>query len=205
MRHIQFAATLAQSGDTVLVRQGIYRELVSPPASGNATRGFITFAGYPGETATIDGTGLPIPGGQSGLFTISDQGYLIVEGFELRNYSTNRRSEVPIGIYVEGAGSNIQLLNNHVHHIATRAPTNPKHCGSDAFGITVYGTRAPAAIYGLVVSGNELDHLKTGCSETLSVDGNVEHFAISSNLVHDDDNIGIGAIGFERVSPDPGL
>jgi hypothetical protein len=203
LRHIQTAAKLARAGDTVLVRQGVYRELVSPPFSGNATRGFITFESYPGETATIDGKGLPIPGGQSGLFTISDQRYLIVEGFELRNYSTNRLSEVPIGIYVEGAGSNIQVINNHVHDIATRAPTNPIQCGSNAFGITADGSRAPAAIDGLVVSGNEIDHLHTGCSETLSVDGNVEHFAITGNRIHDDDNIGIDAIGFEGVSPGP--
>jgi hypothetical protein len=203
LRHIRRAAGLARAGDTVLVRRGVYRELVSPPSSGNATRGFITFASYPGETATIDGTGLPIPDGQAGLFTISDQGYLIVEGFELRNYSTNRLDEVPIGIYVQGAGSNIQLINNHVHDIATRARTTPDACGSDAFGITVDGTRAPAAIDGLVVSGNEIDHLHTGCSETLSVDGNVEHFAITGNRIHDDDNIGIDAIGFEGVAPDP--
>jgi hypothetical protein len=202
-RHIRHAAKLARAGDTVLVRQGVYRELVSPPFSGNATLGFITFASYPGETATIDGTGLPIPGGQSGLFTISDQGYLIVEGFEIRNYSTNRLSEVPIGIYVQGAGRNIELINNHVHDIATRARTTPSQCGSDAFGITVDGTSAPEAIDGLVVSGNEIDHLHTGCSETVSVDGNVEHFAITSNRIHDDDNIGIDAIGFEGVSPDP--
>jgi hypothetical protein len=203
LRHIQTAAKLARAGDTVLVRQGIYRELVSPPSSGNAILGFITFESHPGETATIDGTGLPIPGGQAGLFTVSDQGFLIVEGFELRNYSTNRLSEVPVGIFVQGAGSNIQLINNHVHDIATRARTNPNQCGSDAFGIVALGTRAPAAIDGLVVSGNEIDHLHTGCSETLSVDGNVEHFAITGNRIHDDDNIGIDAIGFEGVSPDP--
>ena len=107
LRHIQTAAKLARAGDTVLVRQGVYRELVGPPASGNAADGFVTFRSYHGETATVDGTGLPIPGGQAGLFTITDQGYLIVEGFELRNYATNLRSQVPIGIYVQGAGSNI--------------------------------------------------------------------------------------------------
>jgi hypothetical protein len=203
LRHILKAAKLARAGDTVLVRQGVYRELVTPPAAGNATDGFITFESYPGETATIDGTGLPIPGGQSGLFTISNRGYLIVEGFEIRNYSTHRLDEVPIGISVQGDGTNIQLVNNHVHDIATRARTNPNQCGSDAFGITVDGTSAPEAIDSLVVSGNEIDHLHTGCSETLSVDGNVQRFAITSNRIHDDDNIGIGAIGFEGVSPDP--
>lgn len=67
----------------------------------------------------------------------------------------------------------------------------------------MYGTEAPAAISGLVVSGNEIDDLKTGCSETLSVDGNVNGFAIIGNVIHDDDNIGIDAIGFEKVSPNP--
>jgi hypothetical protein len=69
--------------------------------------------------------------------------------------------------------------------------------------MTVYGTQAPDAIDGLAVSGNEVAHNLTGCSETLSLDGNVTNFAVVSNLVHDDNNIGIGAIGFERVSNDP--
>jgi hypothetical protein len=33
------------------------------------------------------------------------------------------------------------------------------------------------------------------------VDGNVTHFAITNNLVHDNDNIGIDAIGYEGVGP----
>ena len=69
--------------------------------------------------------------------------------------------------------------------------------------MAVYGSSAPAAISALVVSGNELDHLQTGCSESMSLDGNVDNFVVASNLVHDNDNIGIDAIGFERVSPNP--
>jgi hypothetical protein len=74
---------------------------------------------------------------------------------------------------------------------------------SNAFGITVYGTQAPAAIDGLAVSGNEVFNLHTGCSETLSLDGNVTNWAVVSNRVHDNDNIAIGAIGFEKVSKNP--
>jgi hypothetical protein len=200
---IQHAANTAVAGDTVYARQGSYNEHVSFPNSGSAANGFITFASYAGETASIDGTGLTIPGGQWGLFTLQDTSYVIVSGFELRNYTTAKRSEVPIGIYVFGAGSNVQVVNNQIHDITTTAPTNPNQCGSDAFGMTVYGTKAPASIDALAVSGNEIFHTKTGCSETLSLDGNVEHFAIVSNRVHDVDNIAIGAIGFEHVSPDP--
>ena len=138
-----------------------------------------------------------------GLFTFQDASYVIAEGFELRNYTTDSTRKVPIGIFVVGAGSGVQLVNNSVHDITTTAHTTPRKCNSNAFGITVYGTKAPAAIDGLAVSGNEVFDLHTGCSETLSLDGNVTNWAVVSNRVHDDDNIAIGAIGFERVSKDP--
>jgi hypothetical protein len=186
-----------------LVHQGVYNEHVGFRASGNGAKGDITFASYPGETAALDGTGLDIPGGQWGLFTLKDVSDVIVTGFELRNYKTSSLNDVPIGIYVLGAGRGLQIVNNRIHDIWTVAKTNPQQCGSDAFGLTVYGTKAPQAIEGLAISGNELYRMKTGCSETLSLDGNVKNFAIVSNVVHDDNNIGIGAIGFEHVSPDP--
>jgi hypothetical protein len=200
---LQHAAAVAAPGDTVLARQGVYNALLTPPNSGNLAQGPITFASYPGETATIDGTGLPIPGGQNGLITLNNASYVIIEGFEIRNYTTAKLSQVPLGIYIEGAGSGVQIVNNHIHNITTTAKTSPKKCGSDAFGMTVYGTQAPASINGLVISGNELDNMETGCSETLSLDGNVDGFEIVSNRIHDNNNIAIGAIGFEKVSPDP--
>jgi hypothetical protein len=200
---VQHAADTAAAGDTVLVRGGVYHEHVGFHISGDTTKGYISFASYPGEIATLDGTGLDIPQGQYGLFTLQDVSYVIVSGFELRNYTTTSRNKVPIGIYVLGAGQGVQIVNNSIHNIETNAKTNPRQCGSDAFGLTVYGTKAPAAIEGLAISGNEIFRLKTGCSETLSLDGNVKNFAVVSNVVHDDDNIAIGAIGFERVSPDP--
>lgn len=200
---LQHAANVAVAGDTVLARQGVYNALLTPPNSGNATQGPITFASYPGELATIDGTGLPIPGGQNGLITLSDLSDVIIEGFEIRNYTTASIRQVPLGIYITGAGDGVQIVNNHIHDISTTAKTTPRKCGSDAFGMTVYGTRAPQAITNLVVSGNEMDKLKLGCSETFSLDGNVNGFVVMGNRIHDTDNIGIGAIGFEKVSPDP--
>jgi len=197
---IQHAADSVSAGDTVYVRGGVYNKLVIMKASGSASDGFITFSSYKGEIAIVDGTGLRIPSGQWGLFTIQDQSYIVINGFEVRNYKTSSRADTPIGIYIFGAGSNLQIVNNHIHDIITTARTNPKQCGSNAFGLTVYGTKAPDSINGLAIIGNEVDHLKTGCSETLSVDGNVEFFSITNNLVHDDDNIGIDAIGFEKVS-----
>ena len=200
---VQHAANTAKAGDIVLVHGGVYNEYVTFSKSGSIAGGPITFASVPGEIATLDGTGLDIPQHMWGLATFNNASYVVFEGFEIRNYTTNTTKDVPIGIFVTGAGSGVQLINNSVHDITTTAHTTPKKCNSNAFGITVYGTRAPAAIDGLAVSGNEVFNLHTGCSETLSLDGNVTNWAVVSNRVHDDDNIAIGAIGFEKVSKDP--
>src|SRR5690349_11383902 len=53
-RTVQHAADTARAGSIVNVRGGIYEELVSITASGNATDGFISFRSYPGETAVLD-------------------------------------------------------------------------------------------------------------------------------------------------------
>jgi hypothetical protein len=200
---IQHAASVAQAGDTVLVETGIYTELVTPPHSGNATQGLITLSAMPGQTATIDGTGLPIPGGQSGLITLQNSSNIVIQGFELRNYTTASTRDVPVGIYIVGGGSNVQIVNTHIHDITTTAKTTPQACSSNALGLAAYGSAAQTPIAGLVVSGNEIDHLQTGCSESMSLDGNVDGFAVTSNIVHDNTNIGIDAIGFEHVSPNP--
>jgi len=196
-RTIQHAANTVAAGDTVFVRGGVYKEHINIPVSGNATAGYITFQNYPGETATVDGTGLSVPNGQYGLFNISSQSYLIISGFEVRNYKTSSTKYVPVGIYIYGAGGNLQILNNHIHNIQTSA----RGCNANALGIAIYGTQAPASINHLTITGNEIDHLKTGCSETISMDGNVQDFVVTGNLIHDNNNIGIDAIGFEGVAP----
>lgn len=198
-RTIQWAANHVQAGDTVNVLGGTYNETVNIPVSGSATAGYITFQNYAGQVPTVDGTGLAIPGGQYGLFNIASQSYLIIEGFEIRNYKTTKRNVVPIGLYITGAGSNLQILNNHIHDIVTSATG----CNANALGLAVYGTQAPASLNNITITGNELDNLKTGCSESLTLDGNVDTFTLANNLIHDNNNIGIDAIGYEGVSPNP--
>lgn len=196
---IQYAASHVNAGETICVRGGVYNELVTLTRSGSAAAGPIVLCNEPGEVATIDGAGLAIPNGQNGLITIVDASYLTVQGFELRNYSTASTSKVPIGLYLTGAGTQIRLLANHIHDIRNTA----NGCSANAFGLKVDGTSAPASINQLTIAGNEIDHLVLGCSESFSLDGNVEQWTISGNTVHDTNNIAIGAIGFEGVAPDP--
>lgn len=202
-RTIQHAAKSVQAGDIVYVRAGVYNEAVTVTVSGSASSGYVTFQSYPGELATVDGTGLKVVSGQSGLFNITNQNYVAISGFEMRNFTSSSDAQVPIGIYLTGADSYVQILNNHVHNITTTAPATPNNCASNALGIAIYGNQAPGSINHLTLNGNEVDHNKTGCSETMTLNGNVENFTVTNNLIHDNNNIGIDAIGFEGTSPQP--
>jgi len=198
-RNVQYAANHIHAGDTVNILGGVYNETVNIPVSGSASAGAITLQNYAGQTATIDGTGLSIPGGQFGLINIASQSYVTIQGLEVRNYKTTSKSNVPVGVYVTGAGSNLQLLNNHIHDIQTTA----SGCNANALAVAFYGTQAPASLNHITVSGNEINNNKTGCSETLTFNGNIDTFNVTNNLIHDNNNIGIDAIGFEGTSPNP--
>jgi hypothetical protein len=137
------------------------------------------------------------PTSDNGLFFVRDQNYIIIQGFQLQNYGTARAAVFPMGIMVEGACSYIQLLDNVVYNIYTTAEAK----GGGAQGIAAYGTSATASINNLTISGNTLYGLRTGSSESMTVNGNVQCFTITNNIVHDNDNIGIVAIGYERTAP----
>ena len=199
---IQHAANSVTAGATVYVYGGVYGEAVNFPASGTASAPII-FESYPGQTAVIDGTSVacctsnpPSSGNDTqGLITIVNQSYVTISGFEIRNFSTSKATTTPAGVWITGSGTGVQLLNNLVHNITTTVEKN-----GNAFGIAAYGTSQTPISY-LVISGNEVYDLKTGESESVNVDGNVTYFAITDNLVHDNDNIGIDAIGYEGVGP----
>jgi Right handed beta helix region len=204
-RTVQHAADTVRAGSTVNVRGGVYEEIVSIKASGNATDGFITFKSYPGETAVLEAEHLT-PSERSGVLTIDNKSYVRIEGFEIRNFRTAEHRLVPLGISVMGAGSHIELLKNNVHHIEQTFPgRDAPGSGGNGFGIAVYGTDAKTPISELVIDGNEVHHLKTGSSESLVVNGNVTNFRVTHNVVHDNNNIGIDVIGFERTAPDPAV
>ena len=204
-RTVQHAADTVRAGSIVNVRGGVYEELVSIKASGNATDGFITFRSYRGETAVLEAEHFT-PSGRSGVLTIDNKSYVRIEGFEIRNYRTAEHRLTPLGISIMGAGSHIVLLKNNVHHIEqTFNGRDAPGRGGNGFGIAVYGTDARTPISELVIDGNEVHHLKTGSSESLVVNGNVTNFRITHNVVHDNNNIGIDVIGFERTAPDPAV
>lgn len=200
---LQHAADVVKPGSVVYVRGGVYHQKLKITRSGSKAAGPITFASYPSETAVLDGTGLSVGDTDEGLIDIHDASYIKIKGFDIRNFTTSKRGHVPVGILVHGSGSHISLLDNKVHAIKNTAEPDSNLNGRDAHGIAVYGTEAPASINHIVIKGNELYNLVLGSSESLVVNGNVNNFSIIGNKVHDNDNIGIDAIGYEGTSPDP--
>ncbi|MEW6271435.1 MAG: right-handed parallel beta-helix repeat-containing protein, partial [Thermodesulfobacteriota bacterium] len=185
---IQAALDAAQAGDTVLVREKAtpYFEKIVFPRSGSAGAGFISLEAYPGETPVLDGTGVP----GADMVLIEDRSWVRIQGFEIRN---NLNVNDGSGVRVLGAGSHVEIRDNRIHDVR----------GKHALGITVYGTEA-APIGDLVIDGNEIHDCEPASSEALALNGNVDGFAVTNNVVRDVNNIGIVFIGGETdIQPDP--
>ncbi|MCD4773405.1 MAG: right-handed parallel beta-helix repeat-containing protein [Bacteroidales bacterium] len=80
---IQKAANTLIAGDTVYVKTGTYNEQVIPQNSGSPGN-YITYLAYPGDTVTINGTGIPVPIWY-GVFDITDKSYIEVSGLRVIN------------------------------------------------------------------------------------------------------------------------
>ncbi len=196
-RTIQKAANTVGVGSTVCVRGGTYAERVTFSVSG-APGQYTTFQSYTGETAIVDGTGLSVPAGNTGLFMVTNQSYLIIKGFEIRNYKTSTTNNVPVGLRIVGTAHHIEIRDNKIHHIEHNGTAMN---GTDAHGLSVHGTSGTQSVNNIIIDGNELYNLKLGSSEALVLNGNVEFWQVTNNIVRDSNNIGIDIIGFESTAP----
>jgi cysteine-rich repeat protein len=186
---IQPALDAAMPGDTVRVHEKAtpYVEKLVLPRSG-APGAYITLEAWPGEHPVVDGTGVP----GDHLVQIASRSWVRVTGLELRNDLGVTDGS---GIRVTGSGSHVELRQNRIHDIR----------GRNAMGITVYATE-PTAISDLIIDGNEIFECEPAPSEALTLNGNVDGFQVTNNVVRDVNNIGIDMIGGERdIQPDQSL
>lgn len=194
---VRDAVAVLDGPGTVLLRGGTYAQrIVLRDADG------VTVRPFRGERVILDGGTLTPPAGRSAMVTIVDSSHVAVRGLDIRGYRTTSTRAMPIGIYVHGASSHVSLAGNHVHSLGNDNDT----LGSfdiNAHGIAVYGDRARRPITDLTISGNEVDHLVLGASEAVVVNGNVDGWRIVRNDIHDNNNIGIDAIGFEPTLSGP--
>ena len=188
-------AALSSGGGTVVVRGGSYAQRVSLHNVAD-----ITITAAAGEHPVLDGSTLTVPTGRSAMVDIAETTSVAVRGLEITGYRTSDISAMPIGIYVHGGDSGVTVSGDHVHDMGNFNGT----LGSmdmNAHGIAAYGDSPTRSISGLAIDGNEVDHLHLGASESVVVNGNVDGWRITGNHIHDDNNIGIDAIGFEPTLP----
>ncbi len=184
---IQAALNSASPGDTITVRNGVYKEKITLPQSGNASSGYITLQAYTGEQVILDGQGVS----GSNMITIRNKNYIKITGLEIRN---NLNVNDGSGIRITGYGDHIQITGNKIHTIR----------GNDAMGITVYGTSS-TPISNLTIDGNQIYNCDPAESEALTLNGNINGFQVTGNIVHDVNNIGIDFIGGESWTGNHGV
>lgn len=190
---LQEAVKRLPAGGTVDVRGGRYfQKLVLAGVTG------ITVEAYRNEKVTLDGSQFKPANGRSATVDISNSSRVTISGLEITDYRTKDLNAMPIGIYIHGSGSHLLINGNHVHDLGNDNQT----MGSfdiNAHGIAAYGDNASRSLTDLTISGNEVDHLSLGASETVVVNGNVDGWAVTNNNIHDNNNIGIDAIGYEST------
>lgn len=188
---IQAALNSAVAGDTVRVLAGTYRQKVRVSGKSGAAGAFITIKADPG--VVLSGSGLT-PSGREGLITIKNSNYIRIEGFEVAGLRSGSK-HTPVGILIEGNGSNLQIVNNRIHDIVQTA-TCGNTCPTGAHGLAVFGTNA-TGVSDLLIQGNEVYKNVLQSSEALVINGNVDRFEVLDNYVHDNNNIGFDFIGYE--------
>jgi hypothetical protein len=166
---IQKAADSLVAGDTVYIRAGAYPEQVIPQNSGSPGNP-ITYAAYPGEIVTLDGSSVTLPDDLAGLFEISAKSDIRVSGLRVIHagpYSNNA------GVLV-GDSSAITIENNIT-------------LDTMSSGIGVWGGQQ------ITIAGNTVEQAGVGgWQECITVAG-TSNFEVRDNAVIDCQKEGIDA------------
>lgn len=194
-KSIQYAMEIASPGDTVLIHRGNYDEPLYLEVSGEEDA-YITFRNFGDDVVIIDGGDFS----STSMLEISNKHHVSIEGLSFRNFEKNDA----IGILIEGESDHIRIKNCKISGIHFSSDPNAEiNDNTNSQPLIVYGTQADHAITDLEIIGNEIFDCRTGYSEALAVNGNVDGFTIQGNLVHDITNIGIDVIGHEGTCSDP--
>ncbi len=192
-RTLQHAADTAGPGTTVLVDDsGTYSGGIEISRGGKPGRYLIFQAADPEAMPRIAG------GGDYDAVVRISASYVVFEGFEIADHQRDSLADDTIGIAVETDGqdvSHVEIRNNRVHDIGPGV-IEQDSCYYNGHGIIAQSEGS--LISQLIIDGNELFDLYVGNSEVLVVNGNIADFCVTSNFVHDVNNIAIDIIGYEQ-------
>ena len=214
---IQHAVDNAVCGDTVYIREGMYFEkfAVVGKKEGND---FLTIKGYVSpegihEVPVLDGTCVHDGSDEQTMILIEDSNNIRIMGITVQNNAPYISKEgMPAGIKIVNSESNtegmrnIEIVNCKVFNMDGETFAEVNEDGEtysfNGAGIQVVSYVGPdsteaSALTGLLIEGNEVAYCRLGWSESVAINGNVTDFKVTRNFVHNNNNIGIGIIGFE--------
>lgn len=191
---INEALEKASSGDTIVIPAGKYSEQIV------VSKDNIKLVGEAG--AVLDGTDITPTETAYAMIKVEAKDVSIsgleITGFRYDQPTTKIR---PMGILVEAGSDGASISKCKIHDMGVKYTETSEYY--NAHGIMVHGL-PDKPVDNVSITGNELYNLTIGNSEALVVNGNVGNFDISGNYVHNCDNIGIDAIGYEYVDPETG-
>ncbi|MFT6810905.1 MAG: hypothetical protein ACJA01_004151, partial [Saprospiraceae bacterium] len=172
---------------------GTYNEKVYVNVSGSLGQPII-ISNYNDDIVVVDGSNLP---NDDAVIEIYDQNYIHIDGITIAN---NTQLDAQ-GIIIEGNCQGIEIRNNVIYNINFSADPNlAANESRNAQPLIVYGSNANAPIQNLIIKNNVIHDSRTGYSEALAVNGNIDGFIISNNNVFNITNIGIDIIGHEGTA-----
>jgi hypothetical protein len=170
---IQKAANTLTAGDTVYIKAGTYNERVVPQNSGTSGN-YITYTAYPGDTVTIDGSGVSIHEGWGGLVELYYVNYIKISGLTVRDAGPDDNHN---GILVDYCNY-IIIENNYTYNTASS-------------GIGVWDST------NITIDNNEVElACNDGEQECITV-AITDTFEVKNNEVH---HSGPGSIGGEGIN-----
>lgn len=188
-KSIQQAFDDVKEGDRVLIRTGIYFENLFLEKSGTRNKPILITAE---KNVVIDGSKLNANKSISLLY-IKDQSHIILENLCFKNLTATTSKATVSGIYIEGKGENIQVEKAIVENIHAY---NKENEVGNAHAVAFMGTDALKKIS---VTNSKISTCSLGGSEALVLNGNIEDFVVSNNVIAHIDNIGIDFIGHEGI------
>lgn len=168
------AAHTLTAGQTVFIRQGTYNERLIPQNSG-APDAYIIYTNYPGETVTIDGTGISMPK-LEGLVNVDSVSFIRVSGLRILNAGVNVPNPTwNMGIMAKYS-NHLVIDHNYVAHTYS------------------LGINLSAFTHHSLVTHNEVtDHFGDGES-TCAILWFAHHNTLSHNYVHHSNAEGINTV-----------
>ncbi len=200
---IQHGVSQMTPGQTLFIKAGTYYERIDIDVSGTPGN-IITIKNFPNDAVIISGEqSSGVASNTAGSIIWTDNAYLRIEGLHLTKNEINYAQ----GLTLQGEAHHIEVVNNKVSEI--NFSTNPNAAvdeNTNAVPMSALGDAggaAPDSVHHISFIGNEIFNNRTGYSENLTLGGNVSHFLMENNYIHDNKNIGIDATGNYGECPVP--